>query len=154
MEHPKKVIVGSMVITIFVLVVTLSSWYVWNVIYFGDVCSCVIPLPILIPVLASIGLLVGTLVYYMFSPNFDKAPLCKEAILKLLEAGEREIISVLIDSGGRASQTSLGKSTGMSKVKVFRLLEKLVSRGIVEKESHGKTNMIMLSEDLKDLLPK
>jgi hypothetical protein len=154
MEYPKKLMTGSMVIVIFVLVVSLSSWYVWNEIYFGDVCSCAVPLPILIPVLASIGLLVGTLLYYMFSPTFEKAPVCREAILKLLDPVEREIVSCLIESGGEASQASIGKSTGMSKVRVFRCLEKLVVRGIVEKESHGKTNMVRLSQDLKGLMPR
>ena len=152
MNHPKKIVIGSLIIVIFVLLVSMSSWYVWNEIYFGDVCSCAFPPPILITVLASIGLLVGTLTYYIFSPSFEKAPVCREAILKLFDPDERGIILTLINAGGEASQASIGKSTGLSKVKVFRYLEKLIAKGILEKERYGKTNTIRMSDDLSELL--
>ncbi len=148
MNQPKKVIAGSLLIVIFVLMVSLSSWYVQNEIYLGDVCSCAIPLPILIPVLASIGLLVGTLVYYMFSPSFEKAPVCKESILKLLDPTERQVMNILIENNGEAVQSRIVQLTSLSKVTVFRSLEKLKSKGIIEKKKHGKTNRIMLAEDI------
>ena len=148
MDHPKKIITGSLLIIIFVLIVSMSSWYVWNEMYFGDVCSCALPLPILIPVLASIGLLVGTLVYYIFSPGFERESVRKETILKLLNETEGKIIESLIENSGELSQTRITSMTGLSKVNVFRSLEKLVSKGIVEKEKKGKTNTIRLAEDI------
>jgi len=148
MDHPKKVIIGAILIVIFVLVVTLSSWYVWNEMYFGDVCSCAIPLPILIPVLASIGMLTGTLVYYIFSPRFERNPVPKDSIMKMFNAKERNLMNIILENGGKISQARIGHETGLSKVNVFRSLEKLKERGVIEKESRGKTNIIKLSEDV------
>ena len=71
MKGPKKIVSGSILITIFVLIVSLTSLYVQAEIQQGSVCTCIIPLPVLIPILASIGMLVGTLVYYLFSPMID-----------------------------------------------------------------------------------
>ena len=151
MNHQKKIIIGSILIAIFVLVVSMSSWYVWNEMYFVDVCSCAVPLPVLIPVLSSIGLLTGTLLYYIFSPNKaspDKKSVDRHSILKLLNGAEREILNTLIEKGGELSQTAIGKETGLSKVVVFRSLEKFRLKGIIKKESKGKTNMIVLDDGI------
>jgi len=148
MEHPKKIIAGSLLIVIFVLIVSITSWYVQNIIYSGDICSCAVPLPVLIQVLASIGMLVGTLVYYIFSPRFEKSPVEKDSVLKLLNETESKIVDTLINNNGELSQAKISSLTGLSKVKVFRSLEKLVSRDIVKKEKKGKTNVIRLAEDI------
>ncbi|MHA1852955.1 MAG: helix-turn-helix transcriptional regulator [Candidatus Heimdallarchaeaceae archaeon] len=152
MESPKKIISLSLILAIFVLVVSLSSWYVQMEIISGDVCSCAIPLPVLIPILASIGLLTGTLIYYVYSPKFDKAEINSNLILKFFQGDERAVIDVLLKNGGKLSQAKIVSSTGLSKVKVFRILERLKSRGLIEKESKGKTNMIRLSEDISNFL--
>ena len=152
MEHPKKIITGALLIAIFVLVVSVSSWYVWNEMYFGDVCSCAIPLPILIPVLASVGLLTGTLVYYMFSPQFEKRRVDKDIILRMLNKSEKAVVNAIIEGGGEISQARIGQATGLSKVSVFRSLERLKQRGIIEKESMGKTNSVRLAGDIMGMI--
>ena len=149
MDHSKKIIVASLFIVIFVLVVTFSSWYVWNEIYFGDVCSCAVPLPILLPVVASIGLLTGTVTYYLFSPRFEKTLTNKEAVFKMLNSTEAKILKFIVDNNFEVSQAKIVQETGISKVNVFRCLEKLKRREIINKESVGKTNMVKLSDDIK-----
>ena len=154
MQHSKKIIVGAMLIVIFVIIVSISSWYVWNEMYFGDVCSCAVPLPILIPVLASVGLLTGTLVYYIFSPNNadgKKSQVDRRSALRLLNGTERDIMNVLIENGGEVTQSKIGKETGLSKVVVFRSLDRLRSRGIISKEGKGKTNIIRLDDDIMNV---
>jgi len=148
MNHPKKIIVGSMMIAIFILIVSMSSWYVWNEMYFGDVCSCAIPLPVLLPLLATTGMLVGTLVYYIFSPKFERKPVDREAVLRMLSGSERKIINELIENKYEISQARIGHITGMTKVSVFRSLEKLRRKGIIEKQKNGKTNTIKLNEQI------
>ncbi len=145
MEHSKKVITGAMVIVIFVLIVSMSSWYVWNEIYFGDICSCALPLPILIPVLASVGLLAGTVIYYIFSPDGKGRP--GGDPLVLMEPDERAIMKVIISNGGKVPQSRIVEETGLSKVKVFRTIEKLKRREIICKEKFGKTNNIKLCDN-------
>ncbi len=149
MEHQKKIIAGSIIIAIFVLLVSISSWYVWNEIYFGNVCSCAVPLPILLPLLASIGLLVGTLVYYTFSPNPGRPDMTPA--LAFLNSPEMELVKALAENSGELSQARLSSLTGLSKVSTFRALEKLRERGVIEKERKGKTNMIKLSKGISSL---
>lgn len=151
MSQQKKIIAGSLMIAIFVLIVAISAWYVQNEIYFGDVCSCAIPLPIIIPVLASVGLLTGTLFYYMLSPKSEKRHVDRNAALRMLNGAERKLVKAILEHSGEVSQASLGKETGMTKVGVFRSLEKLKERGIIEKTSTGKTNSIRLSKDIMDI---
>jgi uncharacterized membrane protein len=152
MQHQKKVIIIAMLVVIFVLLVSMSSWYVQLLIESGTVCSCAIPLPILFPIIASIGLLIGTLIYYMFSPGNQKICVDKESILMFFGNVEREIMDVIISNKGETTQARIVRLTGLPRVKVFRSLEKLRMKGIIEKESKGKTNTIRLSEGVAELL--
>lgn len=151
MEHSKKVVVGSLLIVIFILVVSMVTWYIQALIYLGDVCSCFIPLPIMIPVIGSVGLLIGTLVYYLFSPKFEKR-MEREIFLRLFNVTEAEIMNILIDNGGEMTQSEIVKITKIPKVRVFRSLEKLKSRGMIEKKTNGKTNKIILNGEIRDMI--
>jgi uncharacterized membrane protein len=150
MDHHKKIVAGSLILVLFILIVSITSWYVQNEIYTGNVCSCFIPVPILIPLLAAIGLLTGTVIYYMFSPRMERK-INKEPVLKLLDPAERKIVEALIRSKGETTQANIVRLTGLQKVKVFRSLEQLRRKGIIVKESNGKTNRIILTEDMKVL---
>ena len=56
----------------------------------------------------------------------------------------------MIDNKGEISQSKLSSVFG--KVKTFRTLRGLISRGILVKESYGKTNKIKLNDKFKDIL--
>ncbi|MCK4497364.1 MAG: hypothetical protein KAU24_04155 [Candidatus Aenigmarchaeota archaeon] len=151
MEHQKKVILIALMVVIFVLVVSLSSWYVQLIIESGMVCSCAIPLPILLPVIASVGLLIGTLIYSMYSPGIERKPIDRKSLLMFFEETEQRIMDTILSNRGEVSQARIVKLTGLPKVKVFRSLEKLKMKGIIEKESKGKTNTIRLTENVAKL---
>jgi len=151
MRHSKKIIGGSLVIAIFVLIVSLTSWYVQLQIEAGTICSCAIPLPILIPFVSSIGLLVGTLVYYMYSPESKDKKIERDSVLKFLDPPEREIMDAILDNNGEVSQARIVSETGIPKVRVFRSLERLRAKGIIMKERFGKTNLIKLPDDVRKI---
>lgn len=151
MEQSKKIIIGLILIVIFILIISITSWYVQSLIYTGNACTCFIPIPILIPLIASVGLLIGTLLYYIFSPKFEKK-LDRKIILQLLDKDGAEIISLLLDREGSLKQSEITKITGLTKVRVFRALEKLKNMKIVQKQSHGKINLIELNEEIKQIL--
>jgi len=158
MQHQKKIVVGSLIIAIFVLAISITSWYVQMIIEEGMFCSCVVPLPILIPVLASVGLLIGTLLYYIFSPvpectkNNTETVEIRKTFLKPFDETEKKIIETIADNQGELTQASIVSLTGISKVKVFRSLEKLNFKNIITKEKKGKTNTIALASDIKKIL--
>jgi len=151
MEDAKKIILGMMSISLFVLIVGISSFYVQIQIETGNVCGCLIPIPVFIPFLASVGLFIGTLVYYFFTPRLEGKKIDKNVILRVFDSDEKDIINFLLENKGKTTQSKIAKGTSLSKVKVFRIIERLIKKGVVLKSPLGKTNLIALNESLLDL---
>ncbi len=151
MEDAKKIILGMMSISLFVLIVGISSFYVQIQIETGNVCGCLIPIPVFIPFLASVGLFIGTLVYYFFTPRLEGKKIDKNVILRVFDSDEKDIINFLLENKGKTTQSKIAKGTSLSKVKVFRIIERLIKKGVVLKSPLGKTNLITLNESLLDL---
>jgi uncharacterized membrane protein len=66
------------------------------------------------------------------------------AILKLLKTDERKVFLALHHARGEMLQNALVKKSGLSKVKVTRILSRLERKGLVLRERHGLTNKIKL----------
>ena len=64
--------------------------------------------------------------------------------MKKLDAEEQKIIRLLEEKEGSTYQSDLIKETGHSKVKITRILDKLESKGILEKKRRGMTNIVVL----------
>ncbi|MCK4825900.1 hypothetical protein KA005_59680 [bacterium] len=150
MEDRKKLIIGVMMISVFVFIVGLSSLYVQIQIETGNVCGCLIPITLFIPFLAAVGLFIGTMVYYFFSPGMEPKKIDKNIILNVFDPDERVIMDFLLKNRGESMQARIVNGTDLSKVKVFRVLDRLVKKGIISKDPHGKTNRVMLNEELKN----
>jgi uncharacterized membrane protein len=142
----KKLLIVIIVIAGFVFGVSFSTLYAQVHIAEGTACSCTLPIPLLIPTFSSLGVFVGSIVYYMLSPAISREvrKVDTKAILDLLEPLEKEIIRRIVENRGEISQSKL--STEFGKVKVFRVIEALKNRGVVEKVPYGKTNKIKLNE--------
>ena len=69
-----------------------------------------------------------------------------ENALKYLDEGEREIVRILIDAGGSMLQRDIARSGNFSRATVTRILDRLESKGVVEKLRHGTTNKIVLKK--------
>ncbi len=61
-----------------------------------------------------------------------------------LGGDEAKIFDIVVSSEGMAFQNELVEKTGLSKVKVTRLLDKLEAKGLVERRRRGMTNVIIL----------
>jgi len=146
MNDQKKIVLAMLVISIFVLIVALSSFYVQIQIETGNICGCVIPIYLFIPLLASIGLFIGTMFYYLLSPKFEK--INEDVILNLFDSDEKIIVETLIKNHGKATQAKITKLTGLSKVKVHRVLERLENKNVISKIKERKVNIITLNKDL------
>ncbi len=151
MDDSKKIVLGIMLISIFVLVVAVSSLYVQTEISSGNACGCFIPIPIFIPFIASIGLFIGTLIYYMFSPRFENKKIDKNVLLDFVEGDERKVLKKLIDNK-ELGQAEIVRETGLAKVKVSRIIKKFEERGIIEKNRIGKINNIKLRKEILDII--
>jgi sensor histidine kinase YesM len=155
MAAPKKILLGISILAIFVFMVSGVSLYVQNLMAQNMLCGCIIPIYMIIPLLSSVGVFIGTFVYYLMMERAEKTEKGlkqnMEKTLVFLQRGEREVLKKLIESGGQTTQASLSRNTDLGKVQVFRIVEKLKVRGVIEKESHGKTNVIRLSKELQGL---
>ena len=149
----KKLIVVMIIISAFVFVVAASSLYIQIQIESGQMCGCVIPLYIFIPFLSSLGLFIGTLAYYLLRPASEKKIHIEQIVPLFLDKDEAAVMKEVLKEK-KITQVSLMKRTGMDKVKIFRVIERLRQRGIIEKKPYGKTNIIKLSGEIEKSIEK
>jgi hypothetical protein len=64
--------------------------------------------------------------------------------MKLLSQDERAIVEKLIEHEGAMFQSDLVDKTGMQKVKVTRLLDRLEGLKLIERKRRGMTNVVIL----------
>ena len=68
-------------------------------------------------------------------------------ILDSLSKDERLVFGKIIDKKGSILQSELVKETGLSKVKVTRILDGLEARGMIERKRRGMTNIVVLKSE-------
>jgi uncharacterized membrane protein len=78
----------------------------------------------------------------------------KDVILKFLNPAERKVIEALIEKKDSILQSEVCRKEGMNKLKVHRAVKELKRKGIIKTEKYGKTNRLILSEDVKEILLK
>lgn len=83
-------------------------------------------------------LIVGAGLYQYFSARKGKV------ILPKMDGEEKQVYNFLKGKDGSAYQSDLIKETGFSKVKLTRTLDKLESKGVVERKRRGMTNIVVL----------
>jgi hypothetical protein len=66
------------------------------------------------------------------------------AILKLLKPDERKVFLALHNSKGEMLQNALVRKSGLSKVKVTRILSRLEKKGLITRTRHGLTNKVRM----------
>ena len=99
-----------------------------------------------------IGFTLGISTAYLILER-PKAKIEKDGILKLIPKNERNVIEVLIDKGGEAPQYYIRNRTGVNKVAMTRLIEKMEREGII-KVSRGRVNYVRLNEEIIKSLKK
>ncbi|MBN2102397.1 MAG: hypothetical protein JW716_06010 [Candidatus Aenigmarchaeota archaeon] len=161
MDTEKKIVFVVMIIATFVFVVALSSLYVQTEVSAGNACGCAIPIWLFIPLLSSIGLLIGTLIYYLLrsgkqaethqKAGFDVKEMAS-SFTKMLPQDEAAIVRLLIGNKGEMTQARLMKDSGYNKVKIHRIVKRLQLRGFVTKTKDRKINTIALREDIRKYL--
>ncbi|MFH1631073.1 MAG: MarR family transcriptional regulator [Candidatus Aenigmatarchaeota archaeon] len=65
-------------------------------------------------------------------------------IPKTLPEDQKKIIHIVKESNGAMLQGELVAKSGLDKVKVSRLLDKLEMQGLIERRRHGMSNLVVL----------
>ncbi|MFH1400280.1 MAG: MarR family transcriptional regulator [Nanoarchaeota archaeon] len=92
----------------------------------------------------SLVILAGGLVLRLMPEGTTEQPATKKVDTSRLNPEESRIHTLLSEHEGSMYQSDLIKETGMSKVKTTRLLDKMESKGIIERKRRGMTNIIVL----------
>ncbi len=121
--------------SVFVLGIMLS---VLNGYFVEDTGSS---MPLLTYGVAAVAMIVGAMIILLFQWRISHKQV--HDMLRILPADERKIIEVLLKEK-KIEQMYLVAESGLSKVKVSRLLAKLEQRGVIEKKPLGNTNLIKL----------
>ena len=163
MDRNKKVLGGLVAVAIFILLV----FYLPQFFEQGVPLICVEngacqheayldSLIAYIPAIIVLGFLFGVAVSYFYFERKIDVPVPQadrsQVMLSLLQPTERKVLTKIIEKGGEALQSEVSRIEGIGKVKAHRVVEKLVRRGVLEKEQVGKTNVLRLRKDLKDAL--
>lgn len=72
-------------------------------------------------------------------------------MLKFLNPNERRVVGFLIGKKREVLQSELSRIDGMNKLKTHRAIKDLERKGIIVRESVGKTNRVTLTADVKKL---
>ncbi len=144
MKSRKKYVAGMVLISLFVLAVSLSSLYTQLNIGEDVYCGCAVPPYLFIPFMGSLGLFTGMLIFVLFKDE-EKDHVETGTILKLMEENDRKVMEVLFREK-EIMQSKIVKKTGLSKVKVSRILKKMEQKGIIEKLPNGNTNLVKLDK--------
>ena len=117
--------------------------------YLADVISY-------LPAVIILGFVLGAVASYLYSerkidlpaPSPDR----RKALLSLLQPSERKVVERLVEKGGSVLQSEISRMEGVGKVRAHRVVERLMRRGVLEKEQVGKTNVLKLRKDILDAL--
>jgi len=151
----RKLLIMAMVIAGFVLIVSLASLYTQRVVSCGGAQTCTLPLPFLVPIIASVSLFVGSLIGYFMVEKISKKNLnfkkSSEFIKRLFDNEEYGVLKIIAKSS-EVSQARIVQETGLPRLKIFRIIEKLKDKKIIEKEERdGKLRIIKMDEEFREL---
>lgn len=115
-----------------------------------------LPFYYIIPIFSFFGIIIGALVYFVMNENLEKKQKTieynTEVILKLLNPEERKVIKKIVENNGKIQQVEITYMEGYTKVKSHRIVESLVNKGILFKESMGKMRMLKMNDDFYNIL--
>ncbi len=125
----------------------------------GNVLSCphekqLADIQTLLPFLISIAVIAGAATYYFMAGKVEsKTQSLKkntDVILQFLSPDEKKLVNLLIENNGKILQAEATRLPEMNKVKSHRVVQKLLDKGVLEKEKIGKTNVLKFPKEIKE----
>ena len=112
----------------------------------------------------TIGVIAYSIMFHEIAPEKDQQlnseeefPTSFGAVMKVLSEDERKICMAIWKEGGTALQKDVKWRTGFSKVKIYRVTERLASRGVITVTKEDRRNRLSLASWLykstKDMNP-
>ncbi len=135
----RNLLLAMLAISLFVFVVAVSSLYVEMQVITGNACNCAIPLWLFVPLLASLGLFIGALIYAILKPEEStNRKRLREILLAMCGSEEEKKVLEILLACEKISQSEITRKTKLNKVKVHRILKKFEKKGMIKREKRGK----------------
>ena len=96
---------------------------------------------------AGVVIVVVMLLYY-FRRRSGRRGAGVKRVFSVLKGDERRVIDVILMKGDKCKQRDIVRATDYSKAKVSRIMTELEARGILSRERIGRTNRVVLSENI------
>lgn len=101
-------------------------------------------LPLIVYAISFVSIIIGASIVIMFQSRLNTYQM--EKVLRILPLEERKIVKILLKNNNKIEQNYLVVLSGMNKVKISRVIQKLVERDVIEKKNLGNTNLIILKD--------
>ncbi|MEM2040786.1 MAG: hypothetical protein QXI52_02575 [Nitrososphaerota archaeon] len=113
-------------------------------------------IPAFIFILVGVALFITSRVFYqrvessetLFSKGSGERSELAFLLSKLLTEEEARIVEVLVESNGTVLQREIPYKTGLSKLKVHRIITRLASRGLLERRKENGKVIVTMDEKL------
>ncbi len=157
MDARKQVVLGIIIVSIFIFLVTVLV-FVYAVSSEGEQVPSFLLLFLnyhihFMVIMGLFGVGSGVVVYNILNTTIEKQKKVAKAnigiIMKFLTKEDRQVLALLMSKGGMTTQSEISRLNGMSRLKAHRVVRKLEERGIVHVEKSGKINMVRVVEELK-----
>ncbi|MBN2420844.1 MarR family transcriptional regulator, partial [Candidatus Woesearchaeota archaeon] len=67
-----------------------------------------------------------------------------QKVISELDDDEKKVFEIILNAQGSVFQSELVSKTGLTKVKVTRILDRLEGKGLIERKRRGMTNVVVL----------
>jgi len=118
-------------------------------------------IPAFIFIITGAALLITSHLFYRQSAEMPRASVSVETregqklaalLSKLLTEEEARVVEVLVESNGSMLQREIPYKTGLSKLKVHRIITRLASRGLLTKKKENGKVLVTMDEELLKFL--
>ncbi|MCI0504464.1 hypothetical protein L0Y65_07220 [Candidatus Micrarchaeota archaeon] len=158
MDRRKDIVLGLIVISVFIFLITVLVFAYAISAQGMEVPGLLRPFmdyhAHFMVVMGLFGVLSGLIVYSLLNATIEKQKHAVRTnmgiIMKFLAEEDREVVRLLLEKEGMTTQSEIARLPGMSRLKAHRAVKKLEGRGIVHVEKYGKINMIRVVDELKD----
>lgn len=89
-------------------------------------------------------LVLGAGIYMIFMPSKREGQGPKKVDISKMDKEEKKIYDILNQNEGSMYQSDIIKETGLSKVSVTRILDKMEGKKLLERKRRGMTNIVLL----------
>ena len=112
----------------------------------------------MVPVFILIGIIIGAAVFFFMTSKLEDkkrdAEKIAQTLIQFLNKDEKLVVQKILENDGKAFQSEISRIEGIGKLKSHRIIQRLSDRQVIEIEKHGKTNIIKLSKNIKEVLVK